>query len=178
MKFFVENRALYEIMWKNIVEPDRPQMNIRRMRFAVWVPKATNTHLLYVFFFGSYNVHYRIYKDRPTNALSCMFIYFSQWHCLAETCRSHCEMWRNIQLSAFIGLSLYVTSMCNVYCFFTATKFSRTHHNVTFVWLRTLPGVFPSSVWGSNCNYQSLVFVLVFGLEVPVRQSGNKYVKA
>jgi hypothetical protein len=26
--------------------------------------------------FGSYTVHYRIYKDRPTNALSFMFLYF------------------------------------------------------------------------------------------------------
>jgi hypothetical protein len=24
--FFSENPAVYEIMWKNIVEPDRPQM--------------------------------------------------------------------------------------------------------------------------------------------------------
>ena len=24
--FFPENRAVYEIMWKNIVEPERPQM--------------------------------------------------------------------------------------------------------------------------------------------------------
>ena len=29
--FFFENRALYEIMWKNIVEPDRPQTTIWRM---------------------------------------------------------------------------------------------------------------------------------------------------
>jgi len=26
--FFVENRAIYEIMWKNILEPDRPQVAI------------------------------------------------------------------------------------------------------------------------------------------------------
>jgi hypothetical protein len=26
--FFPENRAVYEIMWKNMVEPDRPQMTI------------------------------------------------------------------------------------------------------------------------------------------------------
>jgi hypothetical protein len=25
---FSENRAVYEIMWKNMVEPDRPQMAI------------------------------------------------------------------------------------------------------------------------------------------------------
>jgi len=26
--FFFENRAVYEVMWINIVEPDRPQMAI------------------------------------------------------------------------------------------------------------------------------------------------------
>ena len=38
-----ENRAVYEIMWKYFVEPDRPQMTIRIMRIAFWIPKATNT---------------------------------------------------------------------------------------------------------------------------------------
>jgi hypothetical protein len=28
-------------MWKNIVEPDRPQMTIWRMRIACWINKAT-----------------------------------------------------------------------------------------------------------------------------------------
>ena len=41
--FFVENRAVYEIMWKNTVQPDWSQMTIRRMRIACWIPKATNT---------------------------------------------------------------------------------------------------------------------------------------
>ena len=45
---FSENRVDYEIMWKNMVEPDRPQMTImRRMRFACWETKATNTHSEY-----------------------------------------------------------------------------------------------------------------------------------
>ena len=42
--FFPENPALYEIVWKNIVERGRPQMTIRRMCIACWIPKATNTH--------------------------------------------------------------------------------------------------------------------------------------
>jgi hypothetical protein len=42
--FSPENRAVYEIMWKNTVEPGRPQVTIWRMRIACWVPKATNTH--------------------------------------------------------------------------------------------------------------------------------------
>jgi hypothetical protein len=41
---FFENRAVYEKMWKNIVERGRPLMAIRSMRFACWIPKATNTH--------------------------------------------------------------------------------------------------------------------------------------
>ena len=48
VSFFSENRAVYEIMWENIVEPDRPQMTIQRMRIAHWIPKATNTHSEFV----------------------------------------------------------------------------------------------------------------------------------
>jgi len=39
--FFFENRAVYEIRWKNTAEPDRPQMKIWRMRIACWITKAT-----------------------------------------------------------------------------------------------------------------------------------------
>ena len=42
-KFFFESRTVYEIMWKNFVEPSRPQMTIWRIRIACWIPKATNT---------------------------------------------------------------------------------------------------------------------------------------
>jgi hypothetical protein len=31
------NRAFYEIMWKNILELDRPQMTLWRMRIACWI---------------------------------------------------------------------------------------------------------------------------------------------
>jgi hypothetical protein len=48
LNFFPENRAIYEIMWKYIVEPDRPQMTIWRMRIACWIPKAADTHSEYV----------------------------------------------------------------------------------------------------------------------------------
>ena len=45
---FFLNRAVLEIMWKNTVEQDRPQMTIWRMRIAYSTPKATNTHPQYV----------------------------------------------------------------------------------------------------------------------------------
>jgi len=46
--FFPKNPAVYEIMWKNIVERGRPQMTIWRMRIPCWITKATNTQLAYV----------------------------------------------------------------------------------------------------------------------------------
>jgi len=46
--FFCENRAVYDIMWKNIVERGRLGMTIWSMRIACWLPKATNTHSQYV----------------------------------------------------------------------------------------------------------------------------------
>jgi len=41
---FFENRAVYEIMWRNVVERGRAQMTIQSMRIACWIPKATDTH--------------------------------------------------------------------------------------------------------------------------------------
>ena len=43
-----ENGAVCEVMWKNIVQPDGPQMTIWRMRIACYRTKATNTHSEYV----------------------------------------------------------------------------------------------------------------------------------
>jgi len=44
---FFENRTVYEILWKNTVERDRPQMTIWRVRIACWIPKTTDTHSEY-----------------------------------------------------------------------------------------------------------------------------------
>jgi len=43
--FFFEKPVDYEIMWKNIVQPERPQMTIQRMRIASWMPKAIYIHI-------------------------------------------------------------------------------------------------------------------------------------
>jgi hypothetical protein len=43
--FFLENRAVYEIMWKNIVQGGWPHVTIWRMRIACWITRATNTDL-------------------------------------------------------------------------------------------------------------------------------------
>ena len=47
--FFSEGRSICEIIWKNVMEPKRLHDNIiRRMRFACWIVKATDTHSEYV----------------------------------------------------------------------------------------------------------------------------------
>ena len=43
-----EYRAVYEIMWKNIVESDMLLMTIRLMRIACWILKAADTDSEYV----------------------------------------------------------------------------------------------------------------------------------
>ena len=45
---FIENFAVYEKMWKNIVEPGRQQTTIWLMRMTHWIPKATRTNSEYV----------------------------------------------------------------------------------------------------------------------------------
>ena len=41
--FFPENRVVYEIMYKNIVELDGPHIKIWGMRIACWILKPANT---------------------------------------------------------------------------------------------------------------------------------------
>jgi hypothetical protein len=41
INFFPQNRAVRKKIWKNIVQPDKPRMTIRRMRFACLITKAT-----------------------------------------------------------------------------------------------------------------------------------------
>ena len=47
-KHLFRRLCLYEIMWKNLVEPGRPQMTIWRMRITCCILKATNTHSEYI----------------------------------------------------------------------------------------------------------------------------------
>ena len=42
---FSENRAVYETVSKNMVEPNRQQMTTRRMRVACWISKAIHANV-------------------------------------------------------------------------------------------------------------------------------------
>ena len=50
VNFFLKNRAVYEIMWKNMVLLERPQMTIWHMCIACCILKATDSHTAYIIF--------------------------------------------------------------------------------------------------------------------------------
>jgi hypothetical protein len=52
--FYYANHAVYEIIWKNTMDPDRPQITtVWHMGIACWIHKATNTYSEYVIFIAS-----------------------------------------------------------------------------------------------------------------------------
>jgi len=81
---FFLNRALYEITWKNILQQDRPQMPIWRMRNAWWISKAINTHSTYVilncFSITTMVAWMRLRVTLYVHCVSCLQ-YNIQWSC-------------------------------------------------------------------------------------------------
>ena len=45
---FLFSHAVYEKIWENNLDLDRPQTTIQHMSVACWLPKPTNTHSEYV----------------------------------------------------------------------------------------------------------------------------------
>jgi hypothetical protein len=96
--FSPENRAVYEILWKNVVEPGKTQITIWRMRIACWITKVTNTHSEYVIFIAfprQQFLHERASLLRYTFAVS--LVLFSEHHCvmIAPTFTLLClSMWQ------------------------------------------------------------------------------------
>ena len=75
---FFENRAVYEMMWNNIAELNRPQMTIWFMRRTYWMPRATNTPSdcdIYCFS----NARTRLNVTLYVHCLSCYFLEACWW---------------------------------------------------------------------------------------------------
>jgi hypothetical protein len=56
--FFPGNHAIYEIQWKNVAEPDRPETTIQYntiqyIHTACWITKATDTLRIYKIYCSS-----------------------------------------------------------------------------------------------------------------------------
>ena len=107
-------------MWEDTVERGRPQMTIPRMRIACWIPKATNTHSVYIIIIAfplQQWLHERASLLRYTY-IPCFVTMWNQpnthplqFHKLASTCF---ESWRSFirKLVVIIRYSL----SCPLYC--------------------------------------------------------------
>jgi hypothetical protein len=95
---FLENRAVCEVMWKNIVQPGRPRMTIRRMRIACWITNATDTHSEYVMLLA-FLLQQRLHEHSP-------ILHYSLRACLISLC---CRFIR-------IPAQQFLKSFCPFFC--------------------------------------------------------------
>ena len=99
--FFLENRAFYEIMGKNIAERGRTQMTIWRMRIACWIRMATDTHSEYVIF-----IVFPLQQQLKENAsmlrlyVHCLSFFFMSAFLRSST--SHCFTSGNLSFACFL----------------------------------------------------------------------------
>jgi len=77
--FFLENRAVCEIMWENTAERGRPQMTIWRSLIACRIHKATNAHSEYVILIAFPLERWLHERSSPLDCLCTA--------CLQEPCR-------------------------------------------------------------------------------------------
>jgi hypothetical protein len=68
---FLENLAVCEITWKNIVEPNRLQMTKWRMNISCWISKATNTHSDYVILPSVPSIPLQLWLHGRASVLRC-----------------------------------------------------------------------------------------------------------
>jgi hypothetical protein len=75
--FFYENHAVYEIMWKHIVELEKPQMKTRHMRIAWWITKATYVHTECAIIID-FPMHKWLHEHAPI--LRCIYMAYLGYH--------------------------------------------------------------------------------------------------
>jgi hypothetical protein len=118
-EFLTENRAVYEIMWKNIVEWGRPQMTLRRMRIACCIPEATDTHTQNTYWFSTATMvartclNVKFYLHCPscfTSQETCFPSSF--WHLWFQT---GCWIFEKLVFSCFNTFSKHVTTQSPEY---------------------------------------------------------------
>jgi len=77
---FFLNHVVYEIMWKNTVVPDSPQMTIWRMRIACRIPKATHTLTTpNTYCFSNATVVVRTHLNVTLYAPCSWYLYLTLW---------------------------------------------------------------------------------------------------
>ena len=73
--FFPENRGVCEVMFKHILEPDKPQMTMWRMRFACWIYKAKDIQIINTYCFSTATVVTRTHLNVTCLYIACLIVY-------------------------------------------------------------------------------------------------------
>jgi hypothetical protein len=83
---FSDNNAVYEIMCKNIVEPDRQRLTVWCMHIACWITKSTITHSVYVAL-TAFSLQQWFHERAPILRyvyLACLFGFMCRLWCSVE----------------------------------------------------------------------------------------------
>ena len=125
--FFFKNCAVYEIMWKNKVQLDRPQTTMscctENMRFAYWITKAkiqTHAHnIQQPSLFHSNNG----YMNAPQCFLTCtLLVLLDKWYVITNL-----DWFRTRPSESFVHVSPD-TVLFTQHCFPTAKLFSQSFY--------------------------------------------------
>ena len=111
---FFRNNAVYEIMWKNTVQPDSPHMTVQQKHIACWIPKATNTNSEYVIVIA-FPLQQQLHKCASISCYtytghliqthsqgSCLKWLFLPHHVFLSTCPSVCMKHSNSHQTVFV----------------------------------------------------------------------------
>ena len=78
---FPENRAVHEIMWKNVVQPDRPQMTTQYGAYALHATglklQTHSEYVNYCFSTATMVTRTRLFVTFATRTLSDLLIYIN-----------------------------------------------------------------------------------------------------
>jgi hypothetical protein len=103
-------------MWKILLEPNTPQMTIRRTRCACWITKATGKHSEYVILIMLHDKNG--YANAPQHCIytyiTCLFFLTFCWPCISVYLSQYLTnlMHKNLFYNKFYFMPLHVSSTC------------------------------------------------------------------
>jgi len=122
--FSFRKSCRYEIMWKNTVPMDRPQMTVWCVQIACWIPKATNIHSEYVILIAL-PLQQWLHKGASVFQymyIACLLLVF---FCFT--------IYLNFSSSLFCCSSFsYLLVVCHILPSFLITPFCCYHHHFNF----------------------------------------------
>ena len=113
-------------MWKNTVDPGRPQMTVRLLRIACWVTKAKNTQSAYVILVA-FPLR-QLLHERASVLHSCL-VYFNNKECAAFPLHIITLLLRAAIFS--LGSLIFIMSVLKCKLYLTSFLFVRAKYLAT-----------------------------------------------